>query len=217
MGLSLGGTDPLDERHLSRLAEISERFAPALVSEHLSWSSAAGRHANELLPLPFTREAVDHLVARIQRVQERLRSRIAVENVTAYVTFAESAMGEAAFVREVVARAGCLLLLDVNNVYVNAVNHGFDAHRWLDEIDAASIAEIHLAGHERVDGRLLDAHAARVAPEVWTLYAEAIERFGPRPTLVEWDAAIPPLAVLLDEARIAASHLARARSPAHAA
>lgn len=207
VGLSLGSAEGLDARHLDRLARLVERFEPSLVSEHLSWSAAAGRHANDLLPLPYTREAVDTCVDRIQQVQERLRRRIAVENVTTYLRFGESEMPEWAFVGEVVRRAGCALLLDVNNIHVNAMNHGFDARTYLDAIDAASVEEIHLAGHERVDGRLVDTHAARVAPPVWALYRAAIERIGPRPSLVEWDAAIPALDVLLDEARIAREHM----------
>ena len=215
VGLSLGSADALDERHLERLAGLVERFEPALVSEHLSWSAAAGRHANDLLPLPYTREAVAVAADRIQQVQERLARRIAVENVTTYLRFGESEMPEWAFVGEVVRRAGCSLLLDVNNIYVNAVNHGFDALAYLDAIDPRSVAEIHLAGHERIGARLVDTHAARIAPPVWTLYREAVARFGPRPTLVEWDADIPALDVLLDEARIAAGHLhAQAGAPA---
>src|SRR5512142_1968898 len=160
VGLSLGSADPLDERHLERLAALAGRFEPALVSEHLSWSSARGRHANDLLPLPCTREAIDHVVARIGRVQERLGRPILVENVTTYARFADDEMPEWAFVAEVVRRSGCGLLLDVNNVYVNAVNHGFDAGRYLDAIDAATIGHMPLARHQSVDGRLLDTHAA---------------------------------------------------------
>jgi len=207
VGLSLGSASGIDEAHLAKLDRLVRRFAPARVSEHLSWSGIAGRHANELLPLPYTREAVDCAVANIQRVQERLGRAILVENVTAYLRFDDSEMPEWAFVSEVVRRAGCGLLLDVNNVYVNAYNHGFDALRYLDALDATTIAEIHLAGHERFDGRLVDTHAARVAPEVWALYDAALERFGARATLVEWDARIPELDVLLAEARIAEAHV----------
>jgi uncharacterized protein (UPF0276 family) len=208
VGLSLGSADPLDRAHLGRLARLVGRFEPALVSEHLSWSAAGGRHAHELLPLPYTREAVDHLVARIGEVQDRLGRRIAVENATTYLRFGESEMPEAEFVAEVVRRAGCGLLLDVNNVFVNATNHGFDARAWLDAIAPGSVEEIHLAGHERVGSRLVDTHAQRVAPAVWRLYRDALERLGPRPTLIEWDCAIPALEVLLDEARMASEHMA---------
>jgi uncharacterized protein (UPF0276 family) len=207
VGLSLGSADPLDERHVARLEQLVSRFEPALVSEHLSWSSAGGRHANDLLPLPQTREAIDHVVAKIWQLQERLGRRILVENVTTYLRFDVSEMPEWEFVAEVVRRSGCGVLLDVNNVYVNAVNHGFDAMDYLAAIDGERVEEIHLAGHEAVGGRLLDTHAARVAPAVWALYDRALQRFGPKPTLLEWDADIPPLDVLLDEARMADERL----------
>ena len=212
VGLSLGASDPLDEEHLARLRALVRRFEPALVSEHLSWSSARGRHANDLLPLPYTHEAVDHVVARIQQVQERLGRSILVENVTTYVRFDESEMPEASFVAEVVRRAGCGLLLDVNNIHVNATNHGFDAQAWLEAVDPDSVGEIHLAGHETAADRLLDTHAARVAPAVWSLYRRTLERIGPRATVVEWDADIPPLDVLLDEARIATECIEQSRA-----
>ena len=201
VGLSLGSADPLDARHVEKLAGLVDRFEPALVSEHLSWSSADGRHANDLLPLPCTREALDHVVARIDAVQERLRRAILVENVSAYVVFDESTMPEWEFVSQVARRSGCGVLLDVNNIWVNACNQGFDAARYLEAIDAASVGEIHVAGHERIAGRLIDTHGARVCDEVWQLLARAVKRFGARPTLVEWDTAIPDLDVLLDEAR----------------
>lgn len=205
VGLSLGSVDPLDRRHLAKLRALCDRVEPMFVSEHLSWSSWGGRHANDLLPLPFTREAADHLVARIGAAQEALGRMILVENVSSYMTFPESTLAEAEFVNDVARRAGCRVLLDVNNVYVNATNHGFDAGACIDAIDAELVAELHLAGFER-DGRLLvDTHAARVAPAVWDLYERAVERVGPRPTIVEWDASIPPLAVLLDEAAKARS------------
>jgi uncharacterized protein (UPF0276 family) len=186
VGLSLGSADALDERHLARLDALVRRVQPALVSEHLSWSSIGGVHANDLLPLPFTREALDHVVERIERVQERLGCAILVENVSTYATFAESTLAEAQFVAEAVRRSGCGLLLDVNNVWVNASNHGFDAYDYLDAFDAASIGEMHLAGFEARAGLLVDTHAAPVADEVWALYREAVRRFGPKPTIVEW-------------------------------
>ncbi len=200
VGLSLGSTDPLDLGHLGELRELIARFEPALVSEHLSWSSFAGVHANDLLPLPCTREALDHVVSRVAQVQEILGRRLLVENVTAYVAPAGD-MPEWEFIAAVARRAGCGVLLDVNNVWVNAVNHGFDPLEYLRGIDPGCVAEIHVAGHDRIDGLLVDTHAAPVAPEVWALYADALERFGPRPTLVEWDAALPPLDTLLEECR----------------
>lgn len=208
VGLSLGSCDPLDERHMARLDALVRRFEPLFVSEHLSWSSFGGRHANDLLPLPFSEEAIAHVAGRIGAMQDRLGREILVENVSAYVRLDPSAMPEWAFVSEVVRRAGCKLLLDVNNVWVNAVNHGFDPADFLAAIDPASVAEIHLAGHERAEGLLVDTHAAPVADEVWALYARAIARLGPKPTLIEWDADIPPLDVLLAEAGRAEAVLA---------
>ncbi|MGZ5106493.1 MAG: DUF692 domain-containing protein, partial [Usitatibacter sp.] len=196
--------------HLGKLARLVERFEPALVSEHLCWSSVGGRHANDLLPLPYTPEALDHVVSRIEAVQERLGRAILVENVSSYVAFDESSLPEWEFLAQVARRSGCSVLLDVNNIWVSACNHGFDAARYLGGIEAASVAQIHLAGHERVGGRLVDTHGARVSEDVWALYAAAIARFGPRPTLVEWDVDIPALDVLLGEAARAAAHLAPA-------
>ncbi len=214
VGLSLGSVDALDERHLAKLEALTHRFEPALVSEHLCWSSYGARHANDLLPLPYTEEALDHVVERIERVQERLARRILVENVSSYVRFAHSTLAECDFVAEAARRSGCGILLDVNNVWVNACNHGFDAHRYLASMDAGAVGEIHLAGFEREGGLLVDTHGARVSAEVWALYAAALAGMGPRPTLVEWDVDLPALDVLLDETRIARSHLARAATAA---
>ena len=179
-----------------------------LVSEHLCWSSVGGRHANDLLPLPFTREALDHVVARIDAVQQRLGRRILVENVSSYFAFAASTISECEFVAEVAKRSGCGVLLDVNNIYVNAANHGFDPYAYLDAIDPASVGEFHLAGFEAAEGCLIDTHGSRVAEAVWSLYAAAVERIGERPTLVEWDCDLPALDVLLGEADAARSILA---------
>jgi uncharacterized protein (UPF0276 family) len=200
VGLSLVSVDPLDERHLARLEALIARFEPAVVSEHLCWSSYGGRHSNDLLPLPFTEEALAHACARIDAVQERLGRAILVENVSAYRTFAESTIPEWEFVAEVVRRSGCGLLLDVNNIWVNATNHGFDPRRYLEAIDGRTVGEIHLAGFEEVDGLLIDTHGAAVTDAVWNLYADTIARFGPKPTLIERDTNIPALDVLLAEA-----------------
>jgi len=207
VGLSLGSAEGVEELHLAKLERLVRRFEPALVSEHLSWSAAGGRHANELLPLPFTREALAAAVANIQHVQERLGRPILVENVSTYLRFGYGEMAEPEFVAEVVRRAGCGLLLDVNNIHVNARNHGFDALAYLEAIDPQTVGEIHLAGHEAVGARLVDTHGARVAGEVWDLYVATLARLGPRPTLIEWDIDIPELDVLLDEAAIASRHL----------
>lgn len=216
VGLSLGSVDVLDEEHLRRLAALVDRFQPALVSEHLSWSSVGGRHANELLPLPHTAEAVRHLVARITAVQERLRRPLLVENIAAYVRFPESALAEAEFLCEVARRSGCLILLDVNNVWVNAAHHGFDPAAYIEAIDPRHVAEFHLAGFEATPRGPVDTHGARVSEEVWSLYARALARIGPRPALIEWDIDIPPLDVLLGEAARANQLAARSREMAEA-
>ena len=204
VGLSLGSADALDERHLTRLVELVHRYQPALVSEHLCWSALGGVHSNDLLPLPLTHEALALTVAHIQQVQERLGRELLIENVSAYLHFAEADYSEWDFVSEAVRRSGCGLLLDVNNVYVNSVNHGFDPGDYLDAMPAAAVREIHLAGFTRKTGLavplLIDTHSRPVDPAVWALYAQALDRLGPVPTLIEWDQDIPELEVLLAEA-----------------
>ena len=204
VGLSLGSADALDRDHLARLRALVQRVRPRFVSEHLSWSSIDGHHVPDLLPLPFTQATIEHLVARVAEVQDFLGRRILVENVSSYARLGDGPLAEWEFVAEVVKRSGCGLLLDVNNVYVNACNHGFDARTYLAAIEGAAVEEIHLAGFEREGALLVDTHAARVSSSVWTLYRDLVARIGPRPTLIEWDAAIPPLDVLLEEARTAA-------------
>ncbi|MET0682145.1 MAG: DUF692 domain-containing protein [Casimicrobiaceae bacterium] len=208
VGLSLGSTDPLARPHLDKLAKLIARVEPALVSEHLCWSGVAGRHFNDLLPLPFTGEALAHACSRVEEVQDYLGREIAVENVSAYFAFDDSTMPEWEFVALVVRRTGCKLLLDVNNVYVNAVNHGFDADTYLAAMPPDAIAEIHLAGFDATGPCLIDTHGARVAPDVWALYRRTIARIGPRPTLIEWDVDIPEFSVLEAEAATAAAILA---------
>lgn len=201
VGLSLGSTDPLDEAHLARLDELVRRFEPMLVSEHLCWSSFGGRHANDLLPLPYTLEAAIHVAARIGVVQERLKRELLVENVSAYARLGEPEMPEWEFVAEVARRSGCAILLDVNNVWVNAMNHGFEASRYIDAIRPDDVRQFHLAGFEATPEALVDTHGARVSAEVWDLYERCLERMGARPTLIEWDIDIPALDVLVGEAR----------------
>ncbi len=214
VGLSLGSADALDERHLAKLDALVRRFEPALVSEHLCWGAAGGRHANDLLPLPYTEEALDIFVTHVDAVQERLGRRILVENVSSYLRFDHSTIPEWEFVSEAAKRSGCGVLLDVNNIWVSAMNHGFDPREFLAAIDPdALVGEVHLAGFERAGELLIDTHGARVTAEVWSLYEAALARIGPRPTLIEWDTDIPALDVLLDEARIARSYLA-ASAPA---
>ncbi len=208
VGLSLGSADALDERHLAKLEALVRRFEPFLVSEHISWSAIGGRHANALLPLPYSEEALALLAGRVARVQERLRRPILLENVSSYYAFPQSTIPEWEFVAELARRSGCRLLVDVNNIHVNAFNHRFDARRYLAAIDPASVAEIHLAGFEEGDGCLIDTHGSPVSPEVWSLFEAAVARFGAQPTLVEWDTDIPALDVLLGEARKAGAILA---------
>ena len=207
VGLSLGSTDPLDTGHLAKLARLVDRVEPARVSEHLCWSSVNGRHYNELLPLPYTPEALDHVCARVAATQDFLRRQILVENVSSYLTFPESTIPECEFVAAVAARTGCLLLVDVNNIYVNACNHGIDADAYLAAIPHAAVAEIHLAGFDASGPCLIDTHGAPVAPEVWSLYERALVRYGRVPTLIEWDTDIPDFAVLQREAATAQSYL----------
>jgi uncharacterized protein (UPF0276 family) len=207
VGMSLGSTDPLDLAHLAKLKALIARFEPGLVSDHLSWSSVGGRHFNDLLPLPYTEEALAHVARRVLQVQEFLGRRLLLENPSSYLQHAESAIPEWEFLAELARRTGCGLLLDVNNLYVNQRNLGRDARAQFELLD--SVEEIHLAGHLERGGLLIDHHGARVADEVWRLYETALERFGPVPTLIEWDTDIPPLGVLLDEARKAQDALAR--------
>lgn len=204
VGLSLGSADALDLSHLAKLKALVDRYQPELVSEHLCWEAIGGRHSNELLPLPFTEEALDLVVARIQQVQDALKREILVENVSTYLRFGHADYSEWDFVAEVVRRSGCDLLCDVNNIYVNSVNHGFDPHAYLRALSRAAVKEIHLAGFTRKGDLsvplLIDSHSRRVDRKVWDLYAEALALFGPVPTLIEWDQDIPELEVLLDEA-----------------
>jgi len=204
VGLSLGSTDPLSAEHLRRLRELINRFEPGLVSEHLAWTSAGGIHLNDLLPLPYTEEALTHFVSRVVQAQDYLGRRLLIENPSTYLTFVESRIPEHEFLIEVAHRSGCGILLDVNNVFVSARNHGLDAAAYLDSIPAGLVEEIHLAGHVRnrfEDGEILiDSHSRPVAAEVWRLYGRIVTRLGRRPTLIEWDADLPPLDVLVGEA-----------------
>jgi len=218
VGLSLGSTDALCRTHLARVRRAVSRFQPALLSEHLSWSSIDGLFANDLLPLPYTEEALRHVSTRIAQVQDFLGMQILIENVSSYLQYRCSRLAEWEFLAGVAAESGCGILLDLNNIYVAAQNHGFDAWRYLDAIDPRDVKEIHLAGHSRapIDGRelLIDTHGAPVCDAVWDLYRGAVSRFGARPTLIEWDTDIPALDVLLAEA--AKADALRTDAEAHA-
>lgn len=206
VGMSLGSGDRADQ-HLAKLKALVDRVDPAAVSEHLCWSSVDGRHLNDLLPLPYSEEALAVVCDRVDAVQSSLRRTILVENVSSYVEFVSSTMPEWEFVGEVARRTGCGILLDVNNLYVSACNQGFEARRYLEAIPPAAVGEIHLAGYEHCDDFLIDTHGRAVQVPVWQLYEVALARFGPRPTLIEWDTDIPPLAVLLAEATAANARL----------
>ncbi len=204
VGMGLGSVDPLDRAHVARVARAIERFEPALVSEHACWGSHDGENFNDLLPLPYTDEAVVHLADRVAEAQDLLGRQILIENLSCYLSYSSSRLTEWEFLAAVVERAGCGLLLDVNNAYVNSVNVGLDANAFIDGLPAGAVQEIHLAGHTRrqVGERtiLLDDHGSRVPEAVWRLYEHAIRRFGAVPTLIEWDTNVPDLSVLADEA-----------------
>lgn len=203
VALSLAADALPDERHLDRLAALVERLQPVRVSEHLAWSQWRGTYHPDLLPVPRTHDVLQRVVDNIDRVQQRLRRAIALENPSHYLHFDEHAFGEAEFLAEIARRSGCALLLDVNNVHVSAHNLGDDAAAFIDAVPAALIAEVHLAGHHAdaaAGGALLiDSHDAPVAEAVWTLYERLIARVGPRPTLIERDAELPPFEALLAE------------------
>jgi uncharacterized protein (UPF0276 family) len=213
VGLSIGSTDPLDREHLRRLKRLVERCQPALVSEHLSWGSVAGTHLNDLLPMPMTEEALLHMIARVGEVQDYLGRRILIENPSTYLRFSDGELTEWEFLTTLASHADCGLLVDVNNVYVSARNHGFDAADYLAALPRERVGELHLAGHtvKHFGEReiLIDTHSAPVCDAVWALYEHALECFGPVPTLIEWDAEIPALEVLLSEAAQANRRLER--------
>ncbi len=221
VALSLGSAEGLDARHLRRLAELAGRIDPALVSEHLAWTASGGTHFPDLLPLPLTEESLGVVCRNVERAQQVL-GRLLLENPSSYLRYRHSTIPEWEFVAAIAARTGCGILCDVNNIYVSACNHGFDALAYLRALPAQAVAEFHLAGHrlrKLEDGRSIriDDHGSRVAPEVWALYAEAVTLLGPRPTLIEWDTDVPPLAVLLEEAAHAERILRRERADACAA
>ena len=205
VSLSIAGPAPLDIDYLRSLKALATRVQAAWISDHLCWTGANGVNLHDLLPFPFTGEALDHVASRVQRVQEFLRAPLVLENVSSYLQFPEDEMTEAEFMAALVRRTGCGLLLDVNNVYVNSINHGFDADRFLQALPPGAVRQVHLAGHSDEGGFLVDTHDAPVCEAVWALYERAVRRFGAVPTMIERDDDIPALSVLLDE-------LARART-----
>ncbi|HET7921154.1 MAG TPA: DUF692 domain-containing protein [Gammaproteobacteria bacterium] len=211
VGLSLGSSDTLNHAHLLKLRQLIERSEPALVSEHLCWGAIGDRHLNDLLPLPYTEEALALMTEHVQEAQTILGRELLIENVSSYLTYTHSTIPEWEFLAALAQGSGCGILLDVNNIYVNAINHGFDAHEYLRAIPREYVKEIHLAGFTAKQGLevelLIDTHSRPVSEPVWQLYAEALKHCGPVPTLIEWDQDIPELPVLMSEAGHARSLL----------
>jgi uncharacterized protein len=205
VSLSVGSVDPIDETYLTGLAALAAETEPAWISDHLCWSSFGGHTGHDLWPLPFTEEALAHVVRRVQMVQERLRRRILIENVSSYLELAHSTLPEWEFLTEVARRADCGLLLDVNNIFVSARNHGFDAAQFLAGVPVDRVKQIHLAGHRDEGTHLLDTHDHPVCDGVWALYRAAVQRFGAVSTIIERDDDIPPLAEVIAESRQAAA------------
>jgi uncharacterized protein (UPF0276 family) len=200
VSLNVGSVDPLDDAYLGELDALARRVEPAWISDHLCWTGVGGRQLHDLLPLPHAEAAVRHVAGRVARVQDRLGRRIALENVSSYVRFAADEMSEWEFLVAVAEAADCGILLDVNNAFVNACNHGFDARAFLDAIPPERVFQIHLAGHSRQGPLRIDTHDAHVCDEVWELFAHAAARLGRVSTLIEWDDAIPAFDVLAAEA-----------------
>ena len=199
VALSIGSADPLDSRYLESLAALARRIEPAIISDHLCWSSVDGRALFDLLPLPLTEECLEHVATRVQAVQEALGRRILLENPSTYLGWKSSHIPEPEFLAELAERADCGLLLDVNNVYVSSVNLGFDPAAYLDAIPAHRVGQVHLAGFTDLGTHLFDTHSRPVHDEVWRLYAHTLERMGPVTTMVEWDDDIPPWSRLVEE------------------
>jgi uncharacterized protein (UPF0276 family) len=200
VGMGLASPTPPDAGHLSALSRLCDDVQPAAVSEHLCWNAADGMVINDLLPFPYTREALDHVARRVEQVQERLQRQLLVENLSSYLSFSHSEMTEGEFLAELVKRTGCGILFDVENLYVNARNLGVDADVFIKAIPAEAVKEYHLAGYSMRDGCLVDTHDHPIYPEVWDLYESVLRHIGPRPTLIEWDTDIPEFAVLTGEA-----------------
>jgi uncharacterized protein len=212
VSLSIGSTDPLDRDYLARLAALAERIQPAWVSDHLCWTGVQGVNLHDLMPLPYTEEALEHVAGRVRQVQDRLKRRILLENVSSYVSFADSQLSEWEFLAALAERADCLLLLDINNVHVSAMNHGFSPLDYLRSIPVSRVHQFHLAGYEQGEALIIDTHDAPVSHAVWDLYVEAVRRFGRVSTMIERDDHFPPLAELkaeLEHARMLAEPLLR--------
>jgi uncharacterized protein (UPF0276 family) len=207
VGMGLASPEPLDWEHLAALRRLCDAVQPAAVSEHVCWNAANSAVINDLLPFPYTQASLAYMAIRVDQAQERLGRRLLLENLSSYVSFSRSEMTEGEFLVELVRRTGCAILLDINNLYVNARNLGVDAAAYIRSLPAEAVMEYHLAGHTQRDGCLVDTHSAPVCGEVWDLYEFALRHIGPRPTLIEWDNDIPDLSVLLGEAAQAQRYL----------
>jgi hypothetical protein len=199
VSLSIASTAPFDRDYLKGLRALADRIGPRWVSDHLCWTGVHGVNLHDLMPVPYTEEALAHVVSRIAQVQDFLGRRLVIENVSSYIEYECSEMTEWEFVAELARRADCWLLLDINNVFVSGTNHAFDSDRFLDAIPVDRVVQFHLAGHSEGESCLIDTHDHPVCPEVWSLYAEALRRFGPVSTMIERDDNIPPLADLVEE------------------
>ena len=202
--LSIGSSDPINLKYLERLKRLIHEIDPFVVSDHLCWSGVQGEVLHDLLPLPYNDESIEHVVRRITQVQDYLKKQILIENVSTYADFKESTMPEWEFISQIARRAGCGILLDVNNIFVNAFNHRFDANTYIEHIPAAMIGQIHISGHTDRGSFLFDTHSKPIKDEVWRLYEKTLKEKGPISTIVEWDEDIPPfdeLAKLGDQAR----------------
>jgi len=200
VGLSLGSCDPLNTHYLKLLKQAIDTYKPILVSDHLCWTGFQNEYSHDLLPMPYTEEAAQHIIKRINLVQDYLNTQILIENVSSYMQYQISSMSEVDFLVYVCEMADCHLLLDINNIYVSAYNHGFDAKEYLAKLPQQRIKEIHLAGYEDHGDYLLDTHSQTIHPPVWALYQQAISLYSARPTLIEWDTDIPEFSVLQQEA-----------------
>ena len=199
VSLSIGSTDPIDHAYLAEVRTLAARIEPHWISDHLCWTGVEGRNMHDLLPLPYTEEALRLLVSRVGEVQDALGRQILLENVSSYLTYRASDLTEWEFLREVAQRADCAILLDINNIYVSSVNHGFDPHDYLEAMPRERVRQFHLAGHSDLGGHLIDTHDHPIVEPVWNLYRAALERFGAVPTMIERDDNIPALAELVAE------------------
>lgn len=215
VSLSIGSTDPLDHAYLAGLKALAHRIQPEWISDHLCWTGVNGRNLHDLMPLPYTEEALRHVAGRVREVQDALGRRILLENVSSYVAYRSSEMSEWEFLAALARQADCDILLDVNNIYVSAHNHGYDALAFLDAMPSARVRQIHLAGHDNCGDLIIDTHDAPVIDPVWALYGEALRRFGPVATMIERDDRIPPLGTLvreLDRAREIGANMTRRKA-----